>query len=81
MDIDEALDIADNMRSALSSIPDLKLITTFGKTELHDLQQNQQEQMNVVDSAYNNIFNSAGVDYHVFVSDKDLEVSILRDKA
>lgn len=81
MDIDEALDVAKNMRASLKEVPEVKLVTTFGKTDLHDLTTNASKEIDVLNSAYNNIYSSAGVDYHVFVSDKDLEVSLKRDKA
>ena len=81
MDVDEALDVTRNMCNALKEIPNVKVITTFGKTDIHDLQANVNEQSEILNTAYNNIYNSAGVDYHVFVSDKDLEVSLNRDKA
>lgn len=81
MDVDEAIEVTKELKNSLSSIPNLKVATTFGKTEVHNLGQNRDKQVNIVDNAYNAIYNSAGVDYHVFISDKDLEVSLKRDKA
>lgn len=81
MDPDEAIDIAQNMRATLKSMPNVKVVTTFGKSELHDLQKDISEQADMLNSAYNNIYNSAGVDYHIFISDADLAASINRDKA
>lgn len=80
MDVDEALDVARNMKETLREVPEVKVVTTFGPTEMHDLSTNQSEQMDALNIAYNNIYSSAGVDYHVFVSDRDLEASIKRDK-
>lgn len=81
MEVDEALSVASEMRKALSSISNLKVVTAFGKTDLYNLQAKTSEQFDVLNTAYNNIYSSAGVDYHVFVSDRDLEVSLRRDKA
>lgn len=81
MEVDEAIDISSELRKALAGIPNVKVITTFGPTELHDLSSSKREEMDVVSQAYQNIYNSAGVDYHIFYSDKDLEATIKRDKA
>lgn len=81
MEVDEAIDISSELRKSLSSIPNVKVITTFGPTELHDLSSSRKEEMDVITNAYQNIYSSAGVDYHIFYSDKDLKATILRDKA
>ena len=81
MEVDEAIDIAAELRNALSSIERLKIITTFGPTQLLDLSGSRKEQMDSISTAYNNIYNSAAVDYHVFVSDDDIAASLKRDKA
>lgn len=81
MEVDEAIDISSELRKSLASIPNVKVITTFGPTELHDLSSSRKEEMDVINQAYQNIYSSAGVDYHIFYSDKDLEATIKRDKA
>ena len=81
MEVDEAIDISSELRKSLASIPNVKVITTFGPTELHDLSSSRKEEMDVISQAYQNIYSSAGVDYHIFYSDKDLEATIKRDKA
>lgn len=81
LDVDEALAVAKEMKKSVSSIPNLKILTTFGKTDVHDLSSDKDEEITVLDGAYNAIYSSAGVDYHIFINGKTMEVSIRRDKA
>lgn len=72
-----------NMARSLTSNSDLKLLTTFGDTEVHDIQSESSVVNEVVKNAYDSIFYLAGLNPAIFNGDsvEALKVSITRDSS
>ena len=81
---DEAAEIHAMMSQAVSAISGLKILTTFGNTELIELQKEAHlEEHGVWNQAYENIFYNTGMNPNLYTSDdKDaLKASIKKDAA
>ena len=81
-EIEEALELHDSMAKALSGgVKGLKLLTTFGDTELIELQEQRAKDSQVVQQTFGSIFQSAGINPEIFVGDSKeaLQYSTMKD--
>lgn len=80
-EVEEALELHDSLAQALSGVKGLKLLTTFGKTELIELQKERAKDSQLVQQAYRNIFQSAGINPEIFAgtTKEALQQSIVKD--
>jgi len=69
------------MQKIASGNDKLKVLTTFGQTELLDLQKDSAKENQILTQAYDNIFNSAGLNNSLFTSNtvEGLKISIKMD--
>ena len=82
-EVEEALELHDSMSRALSGVKGLKLLTTFGATELIELQEQRAKDSQVVQQTFSSIFQSAGINPEIFIGDSKeaLYASIQKDAA
>jgi hypothetical protein len=82
-EIEEALELHDSLSRALSGVKGLKLLTTFGKTELIELQEQRAKDSQIISQAFDSIFQSAGISPEIFTGNNplSLEKSIQKDAA
>lgn len=82
-ELEEAVDLHNSMAKALSGVSGLKLLTTFGKTDLLELQPERTKENKSMEQAYKGIFQSAGMNPTLFVGDSKeaLQASIQKDQA
>lgn len=82
-DMEEAFEIHDSMAKALRGIKGLKFLTTFGATELLELQPERTKENKAVQQAYKNIFNTAGINPEIFAGETPdaIKYSIQKDAA
>ena len=82
-DLDEAVELHSSMAKALNGVKGLKLLTTFGATELLELQPEKTKENKTLQQAYDNIFNSAGMNPALFNADskESLAASLQRDQS
>lgn len=80
-EVEEALELHDSLAQALSGVKGLKLLTTFGNTELIELQKERAKDSQLVQQAYRNIFQSAGINPEIFAgtTKEALQQSIVKD--
>lgn len=83
MDIDEINVIDKKMRSALRGAPHLRVLTTFGQTQLLELQKQRDKQVTLSNNAIRNIYVGAGMNPNIFIGEDDdsLKISLKREKA
>lgn len=68
-DLEEAAELHNSMAKAISSVAGLKLLTTFGPTEILELQPERTKENKAVQQAYANVFNTAGINPELFIGD------------
>jgi len=80
---EEVVDLHSSMAKALSGVNGLKLLTSFGKTELIELQGERSKENKSIQQAYDSVFYSAGLNPTIFSGDskESLEASLQRDSA
>lgn len=83
MSIEEAMDVDDMMRSALSGVSNLKLLTVFGDTKLHDLQKSRDKESRILSLANELVYANAGINPNLFVgqSEDSILASLKKDKS
>jgi len=71
------------MQKVASGNDKLKVLTTFGETQLLDLQKDSSKEQQILSTSYANIFNSAGINSSLFTSNtvEGLKISIKMDSA
>ena len=82
-EVDEALELHDYMSKTLSSVKGLKLLTTFGATELIELQAERTKENKTVLTAYDGVYYATGMNPAIFRGDsaESLKISIAKDSA
>lgn len=82
-DFEEAVEIHESMARALSGVKGLKLLTTFGKTDLKELQSEKTKENKTIMQSYDGIFYGAGMNPEIFRGDNNdsLKVALQKDKA
>ncbi len=83
-EVEEAVDIHSAMASAISSVKGLKLLTTFGDTNVIQFQKDSRDSENGIwDQAYKNLFYNVGMNPSIFTSDRKeaIQASLQKDAA
>lgn len=82
-EMEEAFELHDSMAKALRGVKGLKFLTTFGATELIELQPERTKENKAVEQAYRNIFNTAGINPEIFSGQTPdaIKYSIQKDTA
>lgn len=79
-DIPEAKDLHRSMKQALLGVNRLKVLTTFGDTELLELQGSQAKENKAKEEAYKGIYFAAGVNPNIFHTGTDTGLGISTQK-
>lgn len=82
-ELDEIKALHKSMSNQLGTNTRTRLLTTFGDVEVHSLGDSDKVQNEVLEKAYQAVYNSAGVNSSIFTGDADgsLEASLNRDAA
>lgn len=82
-DLEETFELHDSMAGALSKIKGVKLLTTFGDTDLIELQGERTKENKAMEQAYQGVFHSAGLNPNIFIGDSKeaIQASITKDAA
>ena len=82
-ELDEIKALHKSMSNQLGTNTRIRLLTTFGDVEVHPLGDSDKVQNEVLEKAYQAIYNSAGVNSSIFTGDADnsLQSSLDRDAA
>lgn len=81
--LDESIIIHENMTTAMKGVKGLKLLTTFGKTNLLELQGDKTKENKSLKQAYENIYYNAGLNPSIFHGENEssINASITKDVA
>lgn len=82
-EMEEAVELHASMSRAVGSIAGIKLLTTFGATNLIELQSEKTKENKSMEQAYNSVFHSAGLNPSIFsgINRESVDASIKRDTA
>lgn len=81
LDLREVQDLHDSMASVICSNKGSTLITSPGKLDVHQLQENMSQENTVLSNAYKSIYDNAGFNNYLFTGEGEpaLDASLKRD--
>lgn len=82
-ELDEVQELHSSMKRQLASNSRTRLITTFGKLEVHQLGQNDKIQNEILNKAHSAIYDTAGINTNIFngTDAESLAISLAKDAA
>lgn len=82
-ELPEVQSLHKSMSQAIGRNPRVRLMTTFGDVQLHQLQDSDKVSVEVLEKAQEAIYDSAGLNSNIFVgeTDKSLELALTKDQS